>query len=679
MKVIIIGGVAGGATTAARIRRVDESAEIILLEKGKYISYANCGLPYYIGGVIEEREKLFVQTPEAFSTRFRVDVRTENEVIFIDRKRKTVTVRQSSEDTYEESYDKLLISTGASPVRPPLPGIDLSGIFTLRNVADTDKIKAYIDSHAPRQAVVVGAGFIGLEMAENLHAQGAKVSIVEMGNQVMAPIDFSMASLVHQHLMDKGVNLYLEQAVASFERDGKGLKVTFKNGQSIAADIVILSIGVRPETNLARAAGLTIGPAGGIAVNDYLQTSDESIYAIGDAIEYRHPITGKPWLNYLAGPANRQGRIAADNILGAKIAYEGSIGTSIAKVFDMAVASTGLPGKRLRVEGIDYMSSTIHPSSHAGYYPDAMPMSIKITFDKQTGRLYGGQIVGYDGVDKRIDELALVIKHEGTIYDLMKVEQAYAPPFSSAKDPVALAGYVAEDIIIGKTNPIYWRELRDIEMENKFLLDVRTPDEFALGTLPGAVNIPLDELRDRLTELPKDRMIYTFCAVGLRGYLAYRILTQHGFEKVRNLSGGLKTYRAATAPIIIHEDNDSEIEEMPIQQKGAASAAPIAAAKTIRVDACGLQCPGPILKMKKTMDGLASGERVEITATDPGFPRDAAAWCSSTGNQLVSKEASGENLSLLLKKENQNHAILLLLVRAKEKLLSCSVMIWTKL
>lgn len=657
MKIIIIGGVAGGATTAARIRRVDESAEIILLEKGKYISYANCGLPYYIGGVIEEREKLFVQTPEAFSTRFRVDVRTENEVIFIDRKRKTVTVRQSSEDTYEESYDKLLISTGASPVRPPLPGIDLSGIFTLRNVADTDKIKAYIDSHAPRKAVVVGAGFIGLEMAENLHAQGAKVSIVEMGNQVMAPIDFSMASLVHQHLMDKGVNLYLEQAVASFERNGKGLKVNFKNGQSIAADIVILSIGVRPETNLARAAELTIGPAGGIAVNAYLQTSDESIYAIGDAIEYRHPITGKPWLNYLAGPANRQGRIAADNILGAKIAYEGSIGTSIAKVFDMTVASTGLPGKRLRVEGIEYMSSTIHPSSHAGYYPDAMPMSIKITFDKQTGRLYGGQIVGYDGVDKRIDELALVIKHEGTIYDLMRVEQAYAPPFSSAKDPVALAGYVAEDIITGRTNPVYWRELRDIEMENKFLLDVRTPDEFALGSLPGAVNIPLDELRDRLAELPKDRMIYTFCAVGLRGYLAYRILTQHGFDKVRNLSGGLKTYRAATAPIILHEDNENETGKAPIQQEPTAQtgqpvvpASPVATAKTIRVDACGLQCPGPILKMKKTMDGLASGERIEITATDPGFPRDAAAWCSSTGNQLISKEASGGKSVVIIEK-----------------------------
>ena len=657
MKIIIIGGVAGGATTAARIRRVDETAEIILLEKGKYISYANCGLPYYIGGVIEEREKLFVQTPEAFSTRFRVDVRTENEVIFIDRKKKTVTVRQSSEDTYEESYDKLLISTGASPVRPPLPGIDLPGIFTLRNVTDTDRIKEYINSHSPRKAVVVGAGFIGLEMAENLHAQGAKVSIVEMGNQVMAPIDFSMASLVHQHLMDKGVNLYLEQAVASFEREGKGLKVTFKNGQSISADIVILSIGVRPETSLARAAELTIGPAGGIAVNDYLQTSDEAIYAIGDAIEYHHPITGKPWLNYLAGPANRQGRIVADNILGAKIPYEGSIGTSIAKVFDMTVASTGLPGKRLRLEGIDYMSSTIHPASHAGYYPDAMPMSIKITFDKQTGRLYGGQIVGYDGVDKRIDELALVIKHQGTVYDLMKVEQAYAPPFSSAKDPVAIAGYVAEDMITGKTNPVYWRELRDIEMENKFLLDVRTQDEFALGSLPGAVNIPLDELRDRMSELPKDRMIYTFCAVGLRGYLAYRILTQHGFDKVRNLSGGLKTYRAATAPIVIHQENEDQTDESPSPQEktlssepSAAPEIPVAAAKTIRVDACGLQCPGPILKMKKTMDGLASGERGEITATDPGFPRDAAAWCSSTGNQLISKEASGGKSVVIIEK-----------------------------
>lgn len=656
MKIIIIGGVAGGATTAARIRRMDETSEIILLEKGKYISYANCGLPYYIGDVITDREKLFVQTPEAFSVRFRVDVRTENEVIFIDRKKKTVTVRLNSEDTYEESYDKLLISTGAIPVRPPLPGIDSDGIFTLRNVYDTDRIKKYIHEHPVRKAVVIGAGFIGLEMAENLHALGAKVSIVEMANQVMTPIDFSMASLVHQHLMDKGVNLYLEQAVASFERTGKELKVIFKNGQSIQADIVILSIGVRPETTLARAAGLTIGEAGGMAVNDFLQTSDEAIYAIGDAIEYRHPITGKLWLNYLAGPANRQGRIVADNLLGAKIKYEGAIGTSIAKVFDLTVATTGLPGKRLRQAEIAYVSSTTHSSSHAGYYPDATQMSIKITFDKKSGKLYGAQIVGYDGVDKRIDEFALIIKHQGTIYDLMQVEQAYAPPFSSAKDPVAIAGYVAEDIIAEKVKLVYWRDLRDIRLEHEFLLDVRTPDEFSLGSLPGAVNIPLDEIRDRIDEIPKDRPVYVFCAVGLRGYLAYRILSQHGYDKARNLSGGLKIYKAATAPIVLNEENDNQHTEnkvtpttfTPSPQPSVNTDSP---ARVIRVDACGMQCPGPILKMKKTMDTLTPGERVEVISTDPGFARDASAWCNSTGNKLISKESSGGKSVVIIEKE----------------------------
>lgn len=648
MKIIIIGGVAGGATTAARIRRADESAEIILFEKGKYISYANCGLPYYIGGVIQEREKLFVQTPEAFSNRFHIDVRTESEVIAINREKKSVTVRAINGSTYEESYDKLLLSTGASPVRPPLRGIDLNGIFTLRNVADTDKIKSYIQTHNPQKAVVVGAGFIGLEMAENLHAQGAEVSIVEMGNQVMAPIDFSMAALVHQHLMDKGVNLYLEQAVDSFEQEGKRLKVNFKNGHSILADIVILSIGVRPETSLAKAAQLTIGPAGGIAVNDYLQTSDSSIYAIGDAIEYRHPITGKPWLNYLAGPANRQGRIVADNILGSQIPYEGAIGTSIAKVFDMTVASTGLPAKRLRLEKIDYVSSTIHPSSHAGYYPNALPMSIKITFDKQTGRLYGAQIVGYDGIDKRIDEFALVIKHNGTIYDLLSIEQAYAPPFSSAKDPVALAGYVAENILSGKVALCYWRDLKDSKPESTILLDIRTQDEYALGSLPGAVNIPLDELRKRMNELPKDKAIITFCAVGLRGYLAYRILVQHGFTNVKNLSGGLKTYKAAVAPIVLHEDQKEDNAE---RETSHAESTP-SSSRTIRIDACGLQCPGPILKMKKTMDQLTPGERVEISSTDPGFPRDAAAWCKTTGNQLISKESSaGKSIVVIEKKD----------------------------
>ena len=658
MKYLIVGGVAGGATVAARLRRIDENAEIILFERGKYVSYANCGLPYYIGGTITERDKLFVQTAQGFTARFNIDIRTEQEVTVIHPKEKTVEIRElNTARTYIENYDKLILSPGAEPLRPGIEGINSDKIFTLCNVPDTDTIKKYVSRNNPRHAVVVGGGFIGLEMAENLHALGAQVSIVEMGNQVMAPIDFSMAALVHQHLMEKGVNLYLEQAVASFEQAGKEVKVVFKNGQSILADIVILSIGVRPETTLARAAELTIGEAGGIAVNDYLQTSDESIYAIGDAIEFRHPITGKPWLNYLAGPANRQGRIVADNLLGAQIPYEGAIGTSIAKVFDMTVASTGLPGKRLKQAGIVYASSTTHPASHAGYYPDAMPMSIKITFDPQTGKLYGGQIVGYDGVDKRIDELSLVIKHEGTIYDLMKVEQAYAPPFSSAKDPVAIAGYVAENIILGRVKPVYWRDLRDIELKDVFLLDVRTPDEFALGSLPGAVNIPLDEIRDRIAELPSNKPIYTFCAVGLRGYLAYRILIQHGFKEVYNLSGGLKTYRAATAPIILHENEETDdtpsAQDSPAKPSVTAEAPQTTTAanpKTIRVDACGLQCPGPVLKMKKTMDTLVPGERVEIVATDPGFSRDAAAWCNSTGNKFISKDSTGGKSVVVIEK-----------------------------
>ena len=539
MKYIIIGGVAGGATTAARIRRNDESAEMILFEKGKYISYANCGLPYYIGDVITDREKLFLQTPESFGRRFNIDVRIQSEVTGIDRENQKVTVRKADGEEYTESYDKLLLSPGASPVRPPLPGIDSEGIFTLRNVADTDNIKSYLNDRSIKRAVVIGAGFIGLEMAENLHANGAKVSIVEMADQVMTPIDFSMASLVHQHLMQKGVNLYLSEAVSSFEKDNDEIKVTFKSGKTITADIVILSIGVRPETKLAREAGLAIGEAGGIAVNEYLQTSDENIYAVGDAIEYKHPITGKSWLNYLAVPANRQGRIVADNMVyGNTISYEGAIGTSIAKVFDMTVASTGLPAKRLKQANIEYLSSTTHSGSHAGYYPDALPMSIKITFDKKDGTLYGGQIVGYTGVDKRIDEIALIIKHKGTIYDLIRLEHAYAPPYSSAKDPAAIAGYAAENILKAKVHPLYWRELRDADMQEITLIDVRTPDEHSLNSIKGSINIPLDDLRERMSEIPSDKPVYLYCAVGLRGYLASRILLQHGFANVKNLVSG---------------------------------------------------------------------------------------------------------------------------------------------
>ena len=496
MKIIIVGGVAGGATAAARIRRNTESAEIILFEKGAHISYANCGLPYYIGGVIKERDRLFVQTPKAFGKRFNIDVRTLSEVTAIDRERKEVTVRTADGKMYTESYDKLLLSPGASPVRPPLKGIDSEGIFTLRNVADTDRIKQYLNEKPVKRAVIVGGGFIGLEMAENLVHAGVEVSVVEMADQVMGPIDYSMASFVHEHLTRKGVRLYLSQAVESFERTDAGLSVAFKSGIHLRVDMVILSIGVRAETRLASDAGLRLGEMKGIYVDEYLRTSDENIYAVGDAIEFPHPITGKPWLNFLAGPANRQARIVADNIVfGDRVKYEGSIGTSIAKVFDLTVASTGLPAKRLKQMGIDYLSSTTHSASHAGYYPGALQMSIKITYSPKDGRLYGAQIVGCDGVDKRIDEFALVIKQGGTVYDLTHLEHAYAPPFSSAKDPVAIAGYVAGNILSGKMTPLYWRELKNADLSQVSFVDVRTKDEYELGNIPGAINLPLDEIR----------------------------------------------------------------------------------------------------------------------------------------------------------------------------------------
>ncbi|MBQ2978924.1 MAG: FAD-dependent oxidoreductase [Bacteroidaceae bacterium] len=633
-KYLIVGGVAGGATAAARIRRNTEQAEIILFEKGAHISYANCGLPYYIGGVIDEREKLFVQTPEAFGQRFAIDVRTNSEVIGINIENKNVQVRTNDGRIYTESYDKLLLSPGASPVRPPLPGIDNEGIFTLRNVADTDRIKQYMQQYPVKRAVIVGGGFIGLEMAENLHRVGAQVAVVEMANQVMGPIDYSMASLVHQHLQEKGVQLYLEQAVESFTRQNNQLKVNLQSGIQLEADMVLLSIGVRAETRLAQEAGLKLGEMRGIYVNEYLQTSDESVYAVGDAIEFPHPITGKPWLNFLAGPANRQARIVADNMVFGNIqTYEGSIGTSIAKVFDLTVASTGLPAKRLKQMNIPYLSATIHSGSHAGYYPGALQMTIKITFSPEGGQLLGAQIVGYDGVDKRIDQYAYAIKRGANVSHLTQLEHAYAPPFSSAKDPVAISGYVAGNILSGKMTPLYWRELQQADLKKVSLIDVRTADEASLNSFPGAINIPLDDLRSRMDEIPTDRPVYLFCGVGLRGYLASNILKGHGYKDVRNLIGGLKLYESAIKPVLPPDQGSHK--EITV---GISSAIQT---KVVQVDACGIQCPGPILKLKKYMETLQPGQRLEVRATDAGFPRDAEAWCRTTGNLFIEKSSQG--------------------------------------
>ena len=663
MKHIIIGGVAGGATAAARIRRADESAEIVLIEKGKYISYANCGLPYYVGGVIKEREKLFVQTPESFGRRFNIDVRVENEVVGIDTVGKRISVRRIDGTEYTEHYDKLLLSPGSAPMRPPIKGIETEGIFTLRNVEDTDRIKNYLDTHAVRDAVVVGGGFIGLEMAENLHNAGIPVSIIEMAEQVMAPVDFSIASHVHRHLLDKGMSLYLRQGVERFERLNNRIAVYLSSDEKIEADMVLLSIGVRPVTDLAVKAGIDLGERG-IKVNAFLETSAPDVYAVGDAIEFTHPLTGKPWLNYLAGPANRQGRIVADNmVFGNQTEYEGAIGTAIAKVFDLVVGTTGLPAKRLKQMGVGYRSSTTVSLSHAGYYPGAFPLTLKLTFSPTDGRLFGAQCVGNDGVDKRIDQIAQIIKQGGTVYDLIKTEQCYAPPFSSAKDPIAIAGYAASNIISGAMPVIDWRKLRDTDRSQVLLLDVRTPAEFELGTIEGAVNIPLDDLRERICEIPRNKKIVIFCAVGLRGYLAQRILMGRGYADVWNLSGGYQIYSLATMPVLnVRRRESSSCPTVPLRTADECR-------QVIKVDACGLQCPGPIMKLKKAMDNATVGDRVEVQATDAGFPRDAGAWCKSTGNKIVEMNADGGYHTVVVEKASSHRREVQTLTDSKNKTL----------
>lgn len=549
MKYIIIGAVAGGASTAARLRRMDEKATIILFEKSDYISYANCGLPYYIGDVITDRNKLFVQTAAAFKSRFAIDARVQTKVTAIDPVHQTVTATNLiTGEVYTEAYNKLVLSPGAEPIRPSLPGIGLKGIFTLRNVADTDLIKSYVQQFPAGKAVVIGAGFIGLEMAENLHHLGMDVSVVEMSEQVMAPLDYPMAALVQQHLRTKGIHLYVNTAVTGFEPEANDrLNVLLKNGQCLPADVVILSIGVRPDTRLAKMAGLEIGEAGGICVNPFLQTSDPHIYAIGDAIEFTNPITHKSMPTFLAGPANKQGRICANNlVLGNVQAYEGSINTAIVKIFDVTAGTAGVAVKQLKAAGIDHYVSTTYSSSHAGYYPGAEMMTIQLAFAPANGRLLGAQVVGQKGVDKRLDLLASVIKRGGTIYELTEIEHAYAPPFSSAKDPVNIAGFAAENILHQRIKTFYWDDALLAE-EGHFILDVRTEAEFNAGSIDGAINIPLDQLRNRLAELPQDQAIYVFCQIGLRGYLATRILVQNGFNEVYNLSGGYRLWHACTS------------------------------------------------------------------------------------------------------------------------------------
>jgi len=544
-KIVIVGGVAGGASAAARARRVDEHAQIVLFERDEFVSFANCGLPYYVGGEIKDREDLLVATVDMLKARFNIDIRTFSEVVKIDRAGKTVRVKNRvTSEEYDETYGKLLLAPGAAPIRPPLEGIDLDTIFTVRNIPDTDRIKQFLDTRAPESAVVVGGGFIGLEMAEQLVNRGVRVSIVEMLDQVMPPMDYDMACIVHERLIEKGVELRLGDGVKGVRKQGEKTVVTTQSGAELPCDLVVLSIGVRPENGLAKDAGLDLGERGGILVNDRMQTSDPDIYAVGDAVEVKDFVSGTKAMIPLGGPANRQARIAADNMLGRSATYRGTQGTAVVRVFDLTVASTGMSEKLCKRLGVDHLVSYTHSGSHAGYYPGAEMMAVKLVFAPGGGKVLGAQIIGKDGADKRIDVIAMAIQGGMTVFDLEEAELAYAPPFGSAKDPVNIAGFVAANMLKGDFSTVNWHEMDAIRNDDSFvLLDVRMKEELdEAGQIPGALHIPLPMLRARLDKLDKSKTYVPFCAIGLRGYIACRILTQNGF-KAKNLSGGYKTWK----------------------------------------------------------------------------------------------------------------------------------------
>lgn len=551
-KLVIVGGVAGGATAAARARRLNENAQIIVFERGPYISFANCGLPYYIGEVIKKRDDLLVTDAESFSQRYNAYVRPNCDITGIDRQNRQVMVHNlQTGEQYLESYGKLILSPGAEPIRPSFEGADGDNIFTLRNIPDTDRIKACVDENKPGRAVIVGGGFIGLEMIENLAFRGVQTILVEKLDQLMPPLDYEMAALLHAHLIEKKVECRFGDGVAALEKNGSSITVKTESGEKIECDMVILSIGVCPETSLAQKAGLAIGPAGGIAVDDTLQTSDPHIYAVGDAVEIRHRLTGRPMLIPLAGPANRQGRIAADNAMGRLSVYRGAQGTFAVQVFEYTAAATGLNEKTLKAENIPYIAGYTHSGSHAGYYPGSETMAVKLLFSPGTGKLLGAQAAGKVGVDKRIDVLATAIYAGLTVFDLEELDLCYAPPYGSAKDPVNMAGYVGANLIKKDLEKINWDAVAGLDPEKELLLDVRSKIEVRTsGTIDGAVHIPVDELRARLGELDKSKTYIAYCAVGMRSYLAYRMLIEHGFF-ARNLAGGFRTYLAATEKMIL--------------------------------------------------------------------------------------------------------------------------------
>lgn len=637
-KIVIVGGVAGGASCAARLRRLDENAQIIMFERGEHISYANCGLPYYIGNTIKEKEKLLVQTPQGMNKRFNIDVRVNSDVTFVDTKSKCVKVVDKKKGEYEESYDYLVLAPGAKPLIPPIPGIKSSKIFTLRNVNDTLKIKNYISNNNVKDAIVVGGGYIGIEMAENLKHNNINVTLVEAAPHILSPFDSDMVTIAEKELEDNGIRLILNNAVKSFEDASNKICVNLNNGDKLKTDIVILAIGVSPDTKFIKNTEIELGPKGHIIVNDNMETNVKNVFAVGDAVEVIDFVNGHKTTIPLAGPANKQGRIAADNICGYNTTYKGTQGTSIIKVFDLTCASTGNNEKTLQKLGIDYKVIYALPQSHASYYPGAMPITIKLIFNAK-GTVLGAQAIGYEGVDKRIDDIANLIRLKGTVFDLTELELAYAPPYSSAKDPVNIAGYIAENVLTSKTHVVLPRDIDKFNRETTILLDVRTKLERDNGYIKDSIHIPVDELRNRLNELDKSKEILVYCQIGLRGYIAERILKQNGFN-VKNVTGGYKMYTAGKfKPSILKQADDVNNQNKQVISDFEAN-----------VDACGLSCPGPLMKVKKAVDKIREGSILKVTASDPGFYEDIKSWCNKTGNTLIELKKEKGIITAYIKK-----------------------------
>ena len=647
-KVLIVGGVAGGASTAARLRRLDEGAEIIMFERDEYISFANCGLPYYLGGVIENRSSLFVQTPQKMKAEFNVDVRIFSEVTAVDSANKTVTVNSRERGIYQESYDVLVLTPGAKALKPPIPGIEHEKILTLRNVADTYAIENWLKQPAVRRVAVIGGGFIGVEVAENLRHKGLSVTLVEAVEHIMAPFDSDMAVLLEREMEEQGVRMILGDGVKAFRELGnKGLEVELGSGRKIEADLVILAIGVSPDTGFLKDSGLAMGPKGHLVVNEHMLTSDPSIYAVGDAVEIVDFVNGQKTAIPLAGPANLQGRIAADNIAGRDSRYQGAVGSSIIKIFNLTAAAVGNNEKTLKRIGRSYKVAYAHPQAHASYYPGALPMALKLIYD-DNGQVLGAQGIGPEGVDKRLDVIAAVIKLKGKVSDLADLELCYAPPFSSAKDPVNIVAYVAENALNNIFNPISYEEFLSLDRTKLTILDVRFEMEYNLNHLDGAINIPLEQIRERLHELDKEKPIVVYCKIGRRSYMAARILAHHGFQNVRSIVGGYTTISVQGFKPSDREPDSNEPEaDLGGDQGGSQHF-------DHHLDASGLSCPGPLMQVKARMDEIAPGEILKVTASDPGFYSDVASWSTATKNELISREKGKSIIAFIRKAKGAN-------------------------